>query len=115
MADALEVTWVAALRARRDGRARIEEMAEEARWLGTESPHPDERATPEDTAEAILAGTDDAWSELLERLTHAASTRAEHYSDLLHALRAPRLELPADILAKARAPIERMLEISARA
>jgi quinolinate synthase len=27
---------------------------------------------------------------------------------------APRLELPADIIAKARAPIERMLEISAR-
>jgi quinolinate synthase len=27
----------------------------------------------------------------------------------------PRLELPADILAKARAPIERMLEISALA
>ena len=28
--------------------------------------------------------------------------------------RSPRLELPADIIAKARAPIERMLEISAR-
>jgi quinolinate synthase len=30
------------------------------------------------------------------------------------ARRAPQLDLPADIIAKARAPIERMLEISAR-
>lgn len=88
IAKALEATWAETLAARRTGRAQIEEARDAASWLEEEAPHPD--AVEIDGAEAILESTDEAWRELSERLAHAAKVQPEHWTDLLHALRAPR-------------------------
>jgi len=85
MARALEATFTELGRARREARERLEEALASAKWLST--PHPDRHAVE---PEAVLAATDDAWQELLARVTHAAGVLPEHWSDLLHALRASR-------------------------
>lgn len=68
-------------------RERLEAVAERAAWLepflpSAEAPPP---APP-------LAAGEDAWHELLARLAHAAGGPAESWEDILHLLRAPRLD-----------------------
>ncbi|MCB9591832.1 MAG: hypothetical protein H6719_03775 [Sandaracinaceae bacterium] len=83
IARALERTFTDMLGGLEERRGRVEEALELAAWL----PAPPASA-PVD-AEQVLAETDEAWRELLERLAHAGGAHPEDWSDLVHLLRAP--------------------------
>lgn len=89
----LEAHAPSVLRAMREGLADVEEALEPARWL--EAARAPDRAEPSavlEAARATLRATEDVWAEALERLRHTAATPIETWPDLLHALRAPRLD-----------------------
>lgn len=85
MARALDRTFEGLAAAVEERRARVEEAAEAAAWLP-----PASLDDAKVDGEAALARTDEVWQEVRARIAHAAKTDAEDWSDLLHALRAPR-------------------------
>ncbi len=92
MGSALRPTFEALLGARREARARIEEALDDSAWLRENEPEPQDHPPGEleEAALATLDATDDAWQEVLSRLSHASQIPAEQWTDLLRILREPR-------------------------